>query len=90
MPLAHRTRVIILGEGNVGAFDSVLDAAMLSGLEERASEERATPLGNLVKGRQTTTSVVRLDTGVGEKNEAAVTGVDDDMRAGMNMGRRVC
>ena len=59
-------RVIIVGEGNGGAFDGgafdgVVDAAASSRLEER-------PAGDSVKGRRTTTSSgVRpsLDAGAG-------------------------
>lgn len=63
------------------------EAAVSSGLEKRASEERATPSDDSVKGRRTTTSSgVRpsLDAGVGWMSDAAVTGVDDGMGAGMN------
>ena len=84
---AHRTRAVILGEVDGGAFGGMLVAAVLSGSEERASKEQATPLGDYVKGRRTTTSSgVRpsLDAGVGGMSDAAVTGVDDDMGAGLN------
>ena len=64
-----------------GAFDGVVEAAVSSGLEERPA------VGDSVKGGRTTTSSgVRpsLDAGVGGTSTAAVTGVDDDMGAGLN------
>ena len=62
-------------------------------MEERASEERATPSGDSAKGRRTTASSgVRpsSDAGVGgmsaAMSAAALTGGDDDMGVGMKWG----
>ncbi len=64
-----------------GTFDGVVEATVSSGLEE------LTAAGDSVKGRRTmTSSGVRpsLDAGLGGISNAAVTGVDDDMGAGLN------
>ncbi len=79
-----------MGEGNGGAFDDGCefdDGGAFDGVVAAAVSSRLNDWGDSLKGRRTTIlSGVRasLDAGVGGASVAAVTGVDDDMGAGLN------